>query len=380
MSGWAITDSIAEHLAAALAPYQPEGLLSRDARRRIDRQICGRLPAAMTAIYGFECRLWEEAPEGDFLVCSGPSPEHWAALHQIAAERTDEAWQRLAQFLGQAGDAFAPRCAEIHNMWLEFDLVGAAENTGDLPRPSVFLGTDHLRAMPADASGDLPLGAEWLASALTALRGNAPSASQRRALARLLAALPPDARLFQIGTMLSREEGFVRVCARGLKVEEIELYAQAAGWPGDRQQLAAAVARLRPLVDEIRLDFDLQDEVQAPLGLECYITEAASLAERTTRFLQELVSAGLCLPQKASGLAAWFGLTHERRYRDLWPPALLARKAALGLQESSTFRRWVHHIKITLRPGESPRAKAYLAVAPAFISDAALKAALAEAR
>lgn len=47
-------------------------------------------------------------------------------------------------------------------------------------------------------------------------------------------------------------------------------------------------------------------------------------------------------------------------------------KRCLWLAGSSAFRRWPHHVKIQLSPGSPARAKGYLAVAPAFVSDAEL--------
>ncbi|MGE0041726.1 MAG: hypothetical protein AB7H88_14840 [Vicinamibacterales bacterium] len=369
----AIPDSLAGHLAAALAPFKVEGLLSPGARRRIDEQIASRLPARLTGLYGFECRLWDPAPEGDFLVCAGRDAGEWPVLRALALDHAGDGWRRLADFLRGDGATAAPAHSEITNMWLEFDVVEGPDPGGDLPPPSLFFGSRQLEASEVPASGDLPPGAAWLAQAIGALRGVVPSPGQRRALARCLGALPPEGCLFQIGVMLSRPDAFVRVCASELAVDEIAPYLAAIGWPGDMAALAAMLDRLGPLVDEVRIDLDIDDDLRAPIGLECYIKAGPDLPSRMVAFLQALIADGLCLPAKASGLLAWFGLTHERLYPDRWPPALLAKKALLGLAESSVFHRWVHHVKIQLSPGAPPRAKGYLAVAPAFVSDAEIR-------
>src|SRR6185312_6431469 len=152
-------------------------------------------------------------------------------------------------------------------------------------------------------------------------------------------------------------------------VAEIEPYLAAIGWPGARAALAVLLRRLAPLVDHFRLDLDLADSVLPPLGLECYIAEPARMAERFLALVQALTEDGLCLPEKAAGLMAWFGITHERRHRAIWPPSLLQLKAALGLEEASIFRRWIHHLKITIDGKGGVSAKAYLAVAPGFIAE-----------
>jgi lantibiotic modifying enzyme len=370
------SDSLAEHLTAALAPYRPESLISRAAMDDIKSRTARHLPAEMTGLYGFECRLGEPAPAADFLVCVGPDTEQWAALQQCAVGMTAPAWQRLATLL----ESGAPMATEIHNMWLEFDLVAGPEADGDaLPPPSVFFGTDALTAMPTGDAGDLPPQATWLAEAIGTLRGDAPAATQRRTVAQCLAALPASGRLFQIGMMLSRPEPFLRLCVRDLGTAEIAPYLAAIDWPGARAPLAALLQRLSPLVDHIRLDLDVTDGVLPPLGLECYITQPARTAERFHALVQALVEDGLCRPEKAQGLMAWFGITHERRHAAIWPPSLLRLKAALEREEASVFRRWIHHVKITLDGKGGVSAKAYLAVAPGFIADAALRAMLQQA-
>jgi hypothetical protein len=86
-----------------------------------------------------------------------------------------------------------------------------------------------------------------------------------------------------------------------------------------------------------------------------------------------LTDSDLCLPQKAIGLLAWSGITHERRYPELWPAQLITRRGLRGGDESSTFCRWLHHIKIVLEPDVPPAAKAYLAVSHAFLGDSVIR-------
>ena len=96
-------------------------------------------------------------------------------------------------------------------------------------------------------------------------------------------------------------------------------------------------------------------------------------AHRTIELITRLTDNDLCLPQKAIGLLAWGGITHERRYPDLWPAQLITRRSLRGGNESSTFCRWLHHIKIVLEPDAPPTAKAYLAVSHAFLGDSVIR-------
>jgi hypothetical protein len=81
----------------------------------------------------------------------------------------------------------------------------------------------------------------------------------------------------------------------------------------------------------------------------------------------------LCLPPKAMGLLVWGGITHERLYPDLWPTALIVRRALHGGGESSTFCRWLHHVKVVLEPGAPLVAKAYLAIGHVFLADSVIR-------
>ncbi len=135
------------------------------------------------------------------------------------------------------------------------------------------------------------------------------------------------------------------------------------------------------MIDQVALDLDILDEgrLVPKLGIELYQKPGVDLGPRIVEFIGRLRDDNLCLPQKAIGLLAWGGITHERRYRDLWPATLIARKALRSGSESSTFCRWLHHVKIVLEPGAPPIAKAYLAVGHAFLADSAIREALQRA-
>jgi hypothetical protein len=139
--------------------------------------------------------------------------------------------------------------------------------------------------------------------------------------------------------------------------------------------------RFASVIDQVALDLDILDEgrLVPKVGIELYQKHGTDLSPRIVELIGRLRDDNLCLPQKAMGLLAWGGITHERRYRDLWPAALIVRKALSGGSESSTFCRWLHHVKIVLEPDAPPTAKAYLAVGHAFLADSAIREALRRA-
>jgi hypothetical protein len=363
MSGGGADDSLGSHIAAALAPLRDEALLSRDTIDAISRAPGAALPAAMTSLFGFECRLGEAEPAADFLVRTGAAPDEWPILERFVTGRGGEVWPCVADLLRQRAGPNSPLASALRNLWLEFDLVGRGDAAA---RPSIFFGTDRL-IRGADTA--------WAEAMLVTLSGNAVSAAKRGCFARLTQALPASARLFQVGVMGARPDAPLRVCAIGQELAEVPSFLAAARWPGEIGRVEHCLARYAPFADHVALDFDVDDDggLAPRIGIELYNAPDQNLAAQQRAMIERLRADDLCLPAKTNGLAAWGGITHERRHRDLWPPPLLARRAALGGNLGSTFCRWLHHVKITLEPQGPANAKAYLAIAHVFLSDATIR-------
>jgi hypothetical protein len=272
-------------------------------------------------------------------------------------------------------DPGSPFHDKIANMWVEFDLaVPPAGLDHPVAVPSVFLGGgDHLKAEHAD-----PAAHSWLVDAVARLSGAPVSAERRDVIARCLAALPPDGRLFQTGVMLARTDPVLRLCLRGPKPADLPAYLAAVGWPGPLAEVAALLDRLAGFAKEILIHLDVGASVRQRLGLECYLEEGEALAARLSAFLDFLRETALCTPEKAGALAAWYGLTHEKWCREHWPRDLREHAERPGPGHSGAFLRSLHHVKLTFDPPEPLSAKAYLAARFAWVDDAALKRALAE--
>jgi hypothetical protein len=362
-------DELAGHIAAALAPCRQEGLLSRHAIADICRSEGGSLPAGMTSLFGFECRLGEEEPTADFLVRIGAGPGEWPVLERHAASQAGAVWQRIASLLGERsrpGSSLAPM---LKNLWLEYDLVGRA---GKAAAPGLFFGTDRL-TQKAEAG--------WACELAAQLRGAAVSAALGHRVSGLVAALPEAARLFQIGIMGSRPHAPLRVCIIGQKFDEESSFLAAMGWPGELPRVVETLRRFAPATDHVALDLDIGDDgrIAPKLGIELYLKLDSGPSPPLIELIDRLRQANLCLPQKAEGLFGWAGITHERLHPELWPAALLAGKALRRGGESSTFCRWLHHVKIVIEPDAPPTAKAYLAVGHAYLADSAIREVLQRA-
>ena len=345
--------TLGDYLHAALLPYKIDAMLSPSARAMLEA-VAARLPSGLSKYFGLECRLGEAEPTADFLLCVD-APGERSALAGLAPARGDneaEVWRRVRAF---ATDW--PEPAEL--LWLEFDSASTAAFV-----PSVFFGAQELRR-GSDWS--------WIPAALATLRGEPPPAGMIELFGRCIDALPDDARVFQIGTMLSRPEPFLRVCTRDMAADAIPSYLQRLGWTGAAGALADFLPLCAPLVDDLRADLDLTDRLGARLGLECKVTlKEPGDAERLMRWIALLERLGLCLPAKAGGLRAWSGLVHQRLGRDRWPADQSAAAALAGEGTASLMQRTISHVKIVFEPDGSLQAKAYLAVRPILVKDADL--------
>jgi hypothetical protein len=362
-------DNLADHVIAATAPCEYEGLLSRRAVADICRSKVGSLPAGMTSLFGFECQLGQEEPSADFLVRIGAEPGEWPVLAYHAAGQDGEIWRRIAALLTERAELHSPLAATLKNLWLEYDVIRPADTALD---PSVFFGTEQLTRNAETG---------WATDLVATLRGERLSVASRQKVNELVAALPESAKLFQVGIMCSRLRAPLRLCVIALDLDEVSTFLSAVRWPGAMPRVVETLNRFASVIDNVALNLDILDdgELLPKLGIEFYQNPNADLSSRMVELIGRLRDGNLCVPQKAIGLLAWGGITHERRHRDLWPAALIARKALRGDSESSTFCRWLHHVKIVLEPGAPPSAKAYLAVSHAFLPDSAIREVLQRA-
>ncbi len=359
-------NSLAEHIVAALAPLQSEGLLSPSEIDRICHSEAGALPAGITSRFGFECRLTQDQPVADFLVRVGAQREEWSVLEHYAASQEQETWRRIRELLTSRRQPGSTLPEKLRNLWLEYDLSDPASAALG---PSVFFGTQHLTKNAHTG---------WAIGLVEALGGEPLSGASRNTLDRVLKLLSEHAAVFQVGVMSSRPKAPLRVCVNGLDYGEFHAFLAAARWPGDWQQLDETLRRFVPVTDSFALDLDiLGDGRLAPkLGVELYQSYNIDLKPRLLDLVSRLNDSHLCLPLRSNGLLAWSGITHERRYPHLWPAALLALRTLRGGSEKSTFCRWLHHVKLVFEPDTPPIAKAYLAVSHAYLADSAIREAL----
>jgi hypothetical protein len=357
--------SFREYVGPVAAGVSPR-LISPSAFSAID-SVARVLPSTLAHnTFGFECRLGEDLPRADFLVLAtaacgrdslaGHHPTSRLPDHLMA----DTAWRRVRDLAVAWAEPSSPLYHAVDNVWLEFDVEGPVP---EIPVPSVFFGL--LANARTDATREQ--GNRYQATAETAIRllsGGEPSPRALEALSRCFRALLPEERVFQVGLMLSRGAGPVRLCIWWPRSpERIVEYLVGVGWPGDEAALRRVLEPLFRSVDRVLLDIDVGETVGAKVGLECYF-EGRRQPRREPRwgaFLDSLVRQGLCTAGKREALLAYPGYSGQNAKDVTWPAALRRASQLLGGRSSSTFVRTLHHVKIVYQPGRPLEAKAYLA-------------------
>ncbi len=364
--------SLADSIAG-LEPHLPPELFPAAGLERM-RRATARLPAALVRVTGFECRLGAgefpadllflaDAASGGLGLLAGRHPS--AALPE-ALLRDVPAWRTVEGFASVWADPASPLHRGVDDIWFELDLdEPQARGSIDVePIPSLFFGPKvaHLEGPTLDdPERRAQRGAvEILGEALALLRGGPLPDPWRDRLVRCSEALPPTARIFQAGLMLSRPSQPIRLCITNLPAEAIAPYCERAGWPGEVDGLDRFVRGFAPAVGGIggvKLTLDVSDGVGSRVGLEGYpgMDHIWQPGPRWEALLDHLVERGLCTAAKRAALLAFPGLDEEDEEQD-------DLAALLGGRAKRVRIRWLHHVKASYEPGRASGAKAYLAV------------------
>ena len=283
------------------------------------------LPARLACAFGWEVRLAAGAHPVDFGIRLGPSPVGRAGLAALVDECDDgdPRWERLRRFAVAWKREGSPIHAAVPLVFLEFDERGE----GTPPVPSIFAALSAAHAQPRMVSELVGL-----------LTGHALHRDAREGLAACVERLPRHSRLLQVGAMVGRRDGPVRIFAAVWKRHAAD-WLKAVGYPGDAEEVRRIHDAHADWCESILLQLDVAPAVGARLGIELDAqAPAAELRSAEWRALAErLVASGLCAPDHAHALLAW------RRPAD-----------------AGRMRRDVSHLKIVFDGRAAVEAKAYL--------------------
>lgn len=326
-----------------------------------DIQFIARLlPGALAySSFGFECRLGEDMPRTDFLLCATASSGGRRGLLQLGQGLlTQAAWRQVHNFATHWANPSSQLYANVDNIWLEFDVDGTyAQN----PLPSVFFGL-HTRSGP-DAEQLAPTCVDDITitrTALNLLTGSEVSPAILERLSGCFEMLPAGAQIGFIGAMLARNTPLVRCIVRGMLLEEIVEYLSSIGWEGPVDDFKNAFAPICDLMDFFWLNIDVGETIGPKIGLECYCYSRPDDETKWHRFLDYLVQNGLCTEQKRRALLQYPGISHINASDDLWPESLRLASQLFGPIGFTMLERELHHVKVVYLPQEPLEAKAYL--------------------
>jgi hypothetical protein len=344
----------------SLASFLGGDLIAPDSLRRIAATV-GRLPAALTGMFGFECRLGDAASTADF--CCRVTRLHGG--HAVLAERSaahalppvwyeHPVWARLGRFCEAWAEPASALHANVCHLWLEFD-VGPGTPPA-VPAPSVFVGA------PAASMG---VDCGWMVrSAIPLLSGTPLPPPAERTLRACLEALPGGAWVRNLGLMLARPTDALRIEIKELPFDALRAFLDRVGWPGPSGEAHAALSPTALLAPTpwMMVSLDVGPSIGPRLGLECFAPMGPEWSPRWTRLLDYLVSAGLCVPAKRAALLTWCGWAHEPDGDAASPERLAPLSELVGLPARGVYVPGISHVKLSYQPGRPLEAKAYLAV------------------
>ena len=302
------------------------------------------LPRFAVNFFGFECRLNEESAATDCALDLTPAGARYlAGRHDVAlpAELRTDAWQRVQRFYQEWGDTRDAAYVDAGATWLEFDSGSGALH------PNLLFGY-----WPEDAAVRRPR--EWLLDVILPLLLGMPLSQRfRDNLLRCFDACPPGTNDFQIGVMIARGIPAVRLCVFDIRPEDLPGFLVRVGWKGDVNEARRLLETFSPCADFMGVHLDVGEKLFPQLGLEPGFTAGPwarqpHMEPRWHRQFAQLVKLGLCTPAKREALLAWVGHQHV---------------PTEGHEEKLVLLRGLSHLKLTLRPGVPPLAKAYFGIA-----------------
>jgi hypothetical protein len=332
-------DSSLERVEALLPPL----LMSPVSFSRIKRAT-QLLPRSAADFLGFECRLVEaDGPTDCALNLTADGARYLAGRHDLTLpdELRTESWQRVQRFYQEWGDTRDPAYVDAGATWLEFDTAS------DELRPNLLFGY-------WPSKKDIRRPVSWLVeSIIPMLLGTPISQAFHANLVRCFEACPPGTDDFQIGLMIARRIQAVRLCVFDIRPDAAPAYLERVGWKGPMDEVRRTLEALAPHADFMGLHLDVGEQLYPQIGIEPGFVAAPwarqpHLEPRWHRQFEQLVSLGLCAPSKRDALLGWVG--HQRYPAD-------SRDAGLVLL------RGLSHLKVVLRAGTAPLAKAYFGIA-----------------
>ena len=224
--------------------------------------------------------------------------------------------------VGEPGRFLVGALARVPVLWLEYDVEGPMA----LPKPFAFacVQPEFGQKPPGSrrASGasvdDEPLQLTW--RALEAFQGGPVRPAIARTVSRCFEQLPDFAEVEHVASLACRGSDAVRMII-GMPREEVGAYLERIGWPGSRAQVEELTKTWLSYLHFAEVNLDVGESVGPTIGLALPFPEKPH-EPWAKEFLQRMVDAGLCTPEKREAILQWPGRERVPLTGHRWPSNL----------------------------------------------------------
>ena len=352
------------HLKRA-EPYLSKKLVS--SQNFSDIQLISQIfPSFLTSFLGFECHLGDTKPRADWaFAISGVGPDRQVFTKLLSEGNFPDVllqtpeWKRISNFAKAWADKNSDLTDKIQCFWLEFDMPN---EKNDVPIPSIFFGPTKKYSNIQEKNISQ---FKWLTdTAIPILKGQDVPFQVKEKINDCLLKMPENTSLFQIGTMLSRENQSVRLHINKINPEQIIPYLQQIGYKENLEELVKLIDEIKDKADRFVFSYDVTENGIGPrIGIELsYSSNLFQEEKRWEDLLDYLVEKGICLAEKRDALINYTGIEENQNFSGAVLKPVSTSADYLDKINKSTIVRYINHVKIVYNPNKKLEAKAYPAV------------------
>ena len=344
-----------------IEPHMPKELLSKKNYSEI-KNVANYFKHNLTSFFGFETKLNSADARSDYLFAISSKKGERESLvniiknnHLPESFRNQPEWQQVGNFAESWANPKSVLYNNVLGMWFEFDTSGSPS---EIPLPGVFIHTIPIKYNSKSSEY------RWfIETAIPMLIGRHLSTKIERKIQDCIQKMPPNASLYQVGTMLPRETDNIRLVLKRMHPNQILPYLKAVGWSDDNEELSSLLKELEKQVNRIVLHISVGEQVDSKIGIECSFYPGFNDKEKGwSAFLEYLIEKGLCLSEKQSALLNFPGLQQENINNDFDLKSYMPSVMITDENFSSALVRFISHVKIVYKPNHPLDAKAYYGV------------------
>ncbi|QGT99852.1 hypothetical protein SYNTR_1259 [Candidatus Syntrophocurvum alkaliphilum] len=320
-----------QELVQQTLPYAPEGLISSQTAADIHR-LTDFFSDLSISEYILETSLEDKL--GDVDISFRVLQEEAIAMREAFLNPSfypltaEVSWHKIMEFCNKWP-------AKVQDIWIEMD---QAEYRTSLPKPCFFYNSEAIKSK-------MGIEHSLLNNQLEILLGRETTKELESNLYKVIKSLPEGMRLFQIGAMLARNNDRIRLVTHGMKWDIVETWFDKLKWIDVKPPINKWKHLSERYSDSwYNVDIDVTTQgIPSKIGYEIQLKTIKDLP----LFLDSLVDAGLCIPEKQAMILKWSGSRGQYMGKEAGYCALINN---------------ICHFKLTWSPDNGLSAKVYLRV------------------